>query len=371
MSDRRVHPGVLTDLLAQILMRDGCEAAEARIVAEHLVDASLCGHDSHGVVRIPRYHAWLRDGVIRAGQPLEVLSQTEVLVHLDGHSGMGQRLAGEAVALGIGKARAQGVGVVALRRAGHIGRVGAYAEQACAAGLVSLHFVNVAGSRLVAPFGSRGRAISTAPVTIGVPNPGGDDFILDFATSLVAEGKALVASRGGAPLPEDALIDGAGRTTGEPRALYGATLDTAVPDARAGPGALRAMGAHKGSGLALACELLGGALTGNGTNGAGERPFGNGLLSIFVDPALLDDLGGFAAEVADYIGFIRASPPAEGHEAVLIPGDKERATRRLRLESGLPVPTGVLEEIMSLARVLGVEVDAAALDPLGRGPPAG
>lgn len=359
--DRLVRSEALARLLEQILARDGCDASEARIVAEHLVDASLCGHDSHGVVRIPRYHAWLRAGTIRAGQPLTVLSEADALVHLDGNFGMGQRLALEATRIGIRKAKAQGLAVVALRRAGHIGRVGAYAEQACAEGLVSIHFINVAGSSLVAPFGTMRRAISTAPVAIGVPNPGGEDFILDFATALVAEGKALVASRGGNPLPPDALIDAAGRKTGDPRALYGETIDTRVPDPRAGAGALRAMGEHKGSGLALACELLAGALTGNGTNGPEERPFGNGLLSIFLDPTRLDDLGGFAAEVRAYTDYVRASPPAEGFEAVLVSGDKERATRRHRRATGLPVPAQVLDDILAVARDLGVPADPGAL----------
>ena len=263
--------------------------------------------------------------------------------------------------MGIAKARAGGLALVALRRAGHIGRVGAYAEQACAEGLVSLHLVNVAGAEIVAPFGARGRATSTNPVTIGVPNGGGDDFVLDFATSMVAEGKALVASRGGAPLPPDALVDGAGRTTGDPRALYGETLDADVPDPMAGPGALRAMGEHKGSGLALACELLAGALTGGGTNGPGERTFGNGMLSIFVDPARLDDGGGFAREVRAYVDHVRGLAPAEGHEAVLIPGDRERRMRAERLRDGLPLPARVLGGILAVARELSVEVDEGVL----------
>ena len=107
------------------------------------------------------------------------------------------------MALGIERAGAQGSCVVALRNAGHIGRVGRYAETALAAGLVSVHFVNVAGSPLVAPFGAVERRFSTAPVAIGVPLPD-RPVVLDFATSLVAEGKVQGASYGGNPLPTDA-----------------------------------------------------------------------------------------------------------------------------------------------------------------------
>lgn len=364
MSEQLMNPGRLADLLANILEVDGCAAQEARIVADHLVDASLRGHDSHGVIRILRYHQWLGTGRIKANMALKTVSDTGVMVHLDGQDGMGQRLAVEATDLGIARAREHGLAMIALRRAGHVGRLGAYAEQACAAGLISIHFVNVAGSRLVAPFGAAGRAISTAPVAIGVPHGQGDDFVLDFATSLVAEGKALVAGQGGKPLPGDALISGDGQRTGDPRVLYGDTLDGSVPDPRAGAGALRTMGDHKGSGLALACELLAGAMTGNGTNGPTDHPFGNGMLSILIRPASLDDLGGFGREVADYIGYVRDLPPEAGADRVRIPGDPERELFAHRSEHGLPLPGPVAAGIADIATGLGLK---GQLDTLRQG----
>ncbi len=354
MNTRLINPGPLADLLAAILENDGCNPKEARIVADHLVDASLKGHDSHGVIRILRYHQWLGTGRINANRALKTISDTGPVIHLDGQDGMGQRLALEATDMGIARAKEYGLALVAMRRAGHIGRVGTFAEQACAEGLVSIHFVNVAGSRLVAPFGSAGRAISTAPVTIGVPHGNGDDFILDFATSLVAEGKALVAGQGGKALPQETLIGGDGRRCNDPRALYGDTLESAVPDPRAGDGALRAMGEHKGSGLALACELLAGALIGNGTNGPTDHPFGNGLLSIFIRPASLDDLGTFGREVSDYIAYVRGLPPEEGVKSVCIPGDPERERYMDRRANGLPIPEPVIKGIIDIAQSLGL-----------------
>ena len=355
--DRNVDPARLTGLLSAILQQAGCEAEEAFVVADHLVEASLRGHHSHGVIRVERYCAWLASGTILPNRELRVIADAGTMLHLDGQSGMGQRLARDATAMGIERARAQGSALVALRRAGHVGRLGAYAEQAADAGLVSVHFVNVAGSSLVAPFGAAQRGIGTNPVAIGVPNPEGDDFVLDFATSMVAEGKALVAARGGKPLPDDALIDGAGRRTSDPRVLYGDSIETDVPNPRDGPGALRTMGQHKGSGLALACELLAGALTGNGTNASGDGPFGNGLLSILIDPARLDDGGGFGQEVSDYIRFVQTAAPEEGVDRVLIPGDPERERRRAGLADGLLVPAAVLDGIVALAKRLGIEPD--------------
>lgn len=355
MIDALVNPVRLETLISDILCGDGCPEAEAQAVAGHLVEASLSGHDSHGVIRIVRYHQWIAQGMIKAGQSLKTLLDTGMALHLDGQDGMGQWLAHQATARGIERAREHGTALIALRRMGHIGRVGAYAEQACAEGIVSIFIVNFAGSRLVAPFGSSQRCMSTDPIAIGVPNGSGDDFILDFATALVAEGKALVAGQGGKALPDDALIDGEGNVTGNPQVLYGPSLETPAPDPSMGEGALRAFGDHKGSGLALACELLAGALTGNRTNGPTSEGFGNGLLGIFVDSARFDD-GNFAREVADYIAFVRASTPARDVESVLVPGDKERATRAARRAAGLPMPGLVLDNIVAVAKELSIPI---------------
>lgn len=355
MTDHRIDPTKLMGLIKDILQGAGCEAEEAMIVADHLVEASMRGHDSHGVVRIMRYVQWLGTGQINANRQIKVLSDMGNIIHLDGQSGMGQKLALEAMTLGIERARVHGTAIIAMRRAGHIGRLGAYAEQACAAGFVSVQFANVGGSRIVAPFGSAEPNCSTAPIAIGVPNPGGDDFILDFATSIVAEGKALVAARGGKPIPDDALISEDGRRSGDPRDLYGDTISTAVPNPRAGTGALRTMGEHKGSGLALACELLAGAMTGNGTNGPGDAVFGNGQVIIVIDPKRLDDQQGFGAAVAEYIAHVQASRPEMGVDRVLIPGDPERLRRSDALRNGMNVPAAVLEGIIDLANDMQIQ----------------
>jgi len=284
--------------------------------------------------------------------------------------GFGQVLGREAVEVGLEKAGAMGVSVIALRNAGHIGRVGEWAEQACNAGFVSIHFANVKNSLLVAPFGGAGRAMSTAPVCIGVPHgrsgdEPSDDFILDFATSQIAEGKALVALKSGKQAPPTALINGEGQATGDPRALYGDINPRDVADPRGGAGALAAMGDHKGSGLGLACELLAGALTGSGAAGTDDN-IHNGMLSIYLDPARMDDGHGWNAGVTEYIDFVRATPAAKGVERVLIPGDPERARRIERRENGLPLAGGVWEDIISTGVELGLLRDD--LETLARNP---
>ncbi|MEM8664782.1 MAG: Ldh family oxidoreductase [Pseudomonadota bacterium] len=348
-----VDAGAMEGLLEAIMKGGGCTDTEAAETARHLVGANLSGHDSHGIVRIVRYHSWLRDGTLNPGRPLDPVLDTSTLIQFDGQRGIGQHLCFEATRVGIERAREHGSAIVALRRAGHIGRLGHYAEHAAAEGLVSVQFCNVARSQIVAPFGAAERTMSTNPVAIGIPHGegGGDPFILDFATAYVAEGKALVAATGGKPLPSDALVTADGRITSDPDALYGPSATTPLPDPSQGSGALRTMGEHKGSGLALACELLAGALTGNGTN-ASDRVFGNGWLAIFLDPGRLDDTSGFATEVAAYVAKVRGARPAAGVDKVKIPGDVERATKAARLAEGIPLSSRLLDAIFGVAEEL-------------------
>lgn len=358
----RLPAARLTGFIADIFAAAGAGREEATRIAANLVMANLSGHDSHGVVRAPRYLQNAAKGQMHFGGVIETVIDGGAFALVDGGLGFGQTVGAQAVDEGIARAGAHGVSVIALRRAGHLGRIGEWAEQAMAKGLVSIHFVNVAHSMLVAPFGGAERRISTAPVCVGVPNPGGDDFLLDFATSTAAEGKILVALKGGKAPPAGSLIDGEGGATRDPRALYGETPPGAVPNPRAGPGALTAMGDHKGSGLALACELLAGALTGNGTNASADAPFGNGMLSIFVRPAALNAPGGFAREVADYISYVRGARPAADVDRVRIPGDPERELRERRLAGGLPVPEAVVDGIVGIARALGLAEMLPALE---------
>ncbi|MEO0362174.1 MAG: Ldh family oxidoreductase, partial [Pseudomonadota bacterium] len=246
MTDVKLSADGLEDFIAAIFAAAGAERTEAQAIAGNLVMANLSGHDSHGVVRTPRYLMNQRAGQMVFGGRIETVVDGGVFALFDGGLGFGQIVGEQATAEGIARAKAHGVSVVALRRAGHLGRIGEWAERAIAEGLASIHFVNVANSMLVAPFGAAERRISTAPVAVGVPNPGGDDFVLDFATSKSAEGKVLVAMKGGKPPPAGSLIDADGSPSEDPRALYGETPAGAVPNPRLGPGALAAMGDHKG-----------------------------------------------------------------------------------------------------------------------------
>jgi uncharacterized oxidoreductase len=346
----------LQQFTADVFVATGCSRLEAERVARHLVAANLTGHDSHGVARIPRYVQMQREGMLLADRHIDVVVDTPVLAVVDGKFGFGQTVAPQAVQIGIDKCKAMGLSAVGLRNSGHIGRVADWAEMAAEQGLVSVHFVNAAGSPLVAPFGSTERRFSTAPYCVGVPVNGRAPLVLDFATSVVAEGKVMVASQGGRPIPADALVGPDGRVSDDAHLLYGDYETTGRRDIRNGQGSIRAFGEHKGSGLALMCELLGGALSGNGCAAPGRR-FTNGMFSFYVDPARVDPGEMFPAEVVRYVDFVKQSKPAASGGETLLPGEKEARTRAERLAQGIQLPEETWSLILDTARSVGLDAD--------------
>jgi hydroxycarboxylate dehydrogenase B len=205
----RVTADRLRRLTSTILKSGGSDTAEADLVAEHLVQANLAGHDSHGVGMMPTYVRHLQTGLVVPNTRAKLMKDDGALLMFDGARGYGRCVAGEAMAAAIARCRQTGVVAMTLANAHHIGRVGAYGEQASTAGLVSLHFVNVADHRgLVAPFrGSDGR-FSTNPVCIALPGTDRQPpLLLDMATSAIAMGKVRVARNVGKLLPDGLLID--------------------------------------------------------------------------------------------------------------------------------------------------------------------
>jgi hydroxycarboxylate dehydrogenase B len=323
------------------------------------VVANLTGHDSHGVVRIPRYVDDIETGRTLVGQRVTVVRESATHAVLDGNFGFGQTIGPEAVEIGIAKARQAGMSVVALRNSAHLGRIGDWAEMAAEAGLISIHFVNVNNGQLVAPFGGTARRFTTNPVCIGVPPlEGRPMLLLDMATAVVAEGKVLVTSMGGKPLPDGALITAEGKLSADPATLYGPLEPGGPRNPANGTGAIRAFGEHKGSGLAFLCEILAGILTGGGTAGPprpDNRRFCNGMLSIYLDPAAFgaDDL---ARRTLEYVDYVKSSPLAEGVGEVLAPGEPEARNRAEREAKGVPVVLGTWDNLCTIATRLGVQI---------------
>ncbi|MGF6933369.1 putative oxidoreductase [Paraburkholderia sp. UCT70] len=329
--------------------RAGSTPREAELVADHLVAANLTGHDSHGVGMIPRYVESLADQQLQLNRHADVVKDAGAVLTVEGGKGFGQVIAFEAMERGIERARRLGVCAVGLRGAHHIGRIGHWAEQCARAGLVSFHFVNVAGDPLVAPFGGADRRIGTNPFCAAFPRPGKPPLVLDFATSTIAFGKTRVAYNQGKHTPPGALIDHEGMPTLEPKVMHEAPF-----------GALTPFGGYKGFGLAAICEIFGGALSGGFTTHADTlattHAIINCMLSVIIDPTAFDAPDA-QAEADAFLAWVKASPLAAGAERIYEPGEPERVTRAQREAAGIPIDAATWTQIHSAARAVGMNED--------------
>jgi uncharacterized oxidoreductase len=345
-SEVRIDAALLHQFVIDLWIRLGSQAREAQLVADHLVQANLCGHDSHGVGMIPRYIRSLQEGELKLNRHAQLARDAGALLSVDGDLGFGQVVAHEAMELGMQRARAMGICAVGLRNAHHIGRIGHWAEQCAQGGLVSFHFVNVAGDPLVAPFGGIDPRIGTNPFCAGYPRQGKPPLVLDFATSKLAFGKTRVAYNKGMRLPPGSVIDHQGQPSDDPRVMHEEPHGSLLP-----------FGEHKGFGLAALCEIFAGALAGGYTTHADtlvkNSVIVNCMLSVIIDPQ------GFAAPRAEteaeaFLAWVKASPPAPGVEQVLLPGEPEQRRRAERRSNGIPIDRATRGQLAQGAREAGM-----------------
>ena len=338
--------------VATVLIASGSSATEAAKVADNLVLANLSGHDSHGVGMLPRYVDAVLEGGLTPNAAVQTVLDAGSLLTLDGQRGYGQVVGEEAMQLGIARARASGSCIMTLRNAHHLGRIGHFAEMAVAQDLVSLHFVNVLSRPVVAPWGGADGRYGTNPCCIGIPLAGREPFLLDFATSRVAQGKMRVAYNKGVQVEPGTLIDEHGHPTTDPGVVV-------VPQSNGLFGALMAFGEYKGYGMAVACELLGGALSGGGTwhrPPDSARAVVNGMLTILIDPAKLGTQATFEQEAAAFVDWLKQGPVAPGFDAVRIAGEPEREARRARATDGIVLDDQTWAEMVGAGARVGVSL---------------
>jgi hydroxycarboxylate dehydrogenase B len=337
------HPDRLKTLVAQVFVTLKCGDDEAQAIADHLVEANLAGHDSHGVIRVPYYAEWVRKEMVIPGRSCELLLDTEALTVVDAQRGFGQWVGKQAVQIGIDKCAKQGISLLAIRNSGHLGRIGTWAEQAAAAGLVSLHFVNTTGlGMMVVPAGGKERRLSVNPVCIGVPVQDAAPVVLDIAAAATAEGKLKVARNKGVPVPDNWIVDSEGNPTNDPNKFYGPPVGAILP-----------VGGHKGFGLGFIAELLAGALTGGGCSKPGVTQLEQGMLSIFIDPLKLRSAESLFPEITRYIEFVKSCQPVEEGGEVLVPGDVEEK-RRAQLANGIELDAATWSQVSDAAKECGI-----------------
>jgi uncharacterized oxidoreductase len=339
-----LDPSRLEVTATRIFAAMGAPDDHAAWIAALLVRANLRGHESHGVIRIPQYWGWVQQGQVDPKSPLAVTAETPVTAQVDGGRGFGQVVARRGMELAIAKCRAQGLAAVGLSRTSHVGRLADYCEMAAGQGLVALMWVNAAYGLNVAPWGGAARRLGTNPHAIGIPGPGGGAAMVhDFATSVVAEGKLKVKRNRKQPAPPGWFVDAQGRPATDPEVFYGAP-----------PGALLPAAEHKGYGLALAVEILGGILARSGAAGPGQGPLANGTLMICLDVERFLPLPEFHRQVGDLFAWVRSAPPAEGAGEVLVPGEPEARLEAERRARGIPLDEETWRQIQGVAGELGV-----------------
>jgi hydroxycarboxylate dehydrogenase B len=345
-NDVTVMPDALRSLAKATLEAVGAAPNTASAVAEHMVDANLTGYDSHGIHLLPVYIADIQNGEIHPGAEPEVLWQRDAAALVSGHWGFGQHTGVVAMNLAIDLARRSGIGIVGMVELHHLGRLGAFMDQAAQAGCAALAFVSgLGGAVQAAPYGGSRSAYGANPFAAAFPGQGGDHLMVDYATTLVAGGKVMLARTANRPLAEGALLDRSGKPTTNPDELFNG-------------GALTPFGAHKGYGLALTVELLGRVLTGSDDlgppAGGGDRFGRSGATFIAIDPLLFRAPGAAAQAAATTFRSIRAVPPVPGIDAVRTPGEHERATRLLRRGAGIRLPVVTVDALRAAALAVGV-----------------
>jgi len=337
------------DLGSRLLDAAGSPPDESRYVAEVLVRANLAGHDSHGIIRLPQYLDNIRAGGLKPGAPITVVRETRATAVLDGHRGWGPVIARRAMELAIEKARAAGTGTVVVRGSQHIGRVGEYPTMAAAENLIGQAFVNsYAGGAMVVPWGGAQGRFAPNPLAFAAPGGAEWPILVDLTTSGIPEGKARVSVYVNKQLPPGCLIDADGNPTTDPNVLYGDP-----------PGALLPLGGvvgHKGTGLALIAEILGGVLSGAGTVGPATPNGGNGLCFQAINIVDFQPLEEFTATMQHLIAWIKSARPAPGVTEILVPGEPEYRTTQQRLRDGIPVEDRLWEALTKAGAAVGVQL---------------
>ena len=337
----------LTRLGCRIMRAAGADPAVAERVVQHLVGSNLVGIDSHGIMRLPHYVSWLREGKAAGQNRLEVLHDTEATCLVDAHFTYGAVSASEASRIAQEKAQRVGVGLVSVRNSTHTGRLGEYMEEMAREGLIGMICCNAQGhGQFVAPWGGSDPRLTTNPIAWGFPSAHEDRVVvIDMATSAAPEGRIRLANERGEALPNGQVIDAAGRDTTDPADLFGPPRGAILP-----------FGQHKGYALALVVEMLSGALSGGGCSRPSDQPYTHEnaffLMAIRTDSIRPRDE--VMQQIDAMLDYVAASPPVDPAGEVLIPYQRELRARQRRLHDGIEIEQPTWDRIIALAESVGV-----------------
>jgi len=333
----------LLSFTTRVFAACGAPHEQAAIIADHLVTANLLGFDSHGVVRIPMYLGWVREGTLQPGAPMEIKHDRGTTAILDCGWNFGQVGGLRATELAIEKSQKHGIAVVATNRCGHSGRLGTYTQLVAERGHIGLAFCNSwKGGHFVPPWGGTKGRLATNPLSYAVPCDGQDPIIADFSTAETAEGVLRIYRNQGKPLPPGWILDADGKPSQDPMDFYGPPQGAILP--------FGGEKGYRGFALGLLVEVMAGVLTGNNRL---AKQDGNGLCLIVINVSSFQSASDFGDLMTSTQEYIKSSPPRNGCE-VLLPGEPDRRIQEKRRREGIPIDENSWHSILDAAAQVGV-----------------
>ena len=336
----QVSADILMEVCTGVLQSVGFSVPGAKTIATSLVESDARGVHSHGVMLLPLYVSRTRAGLVATHDAGDVVTESSTIGVIDGRHGAGQILGKQAMALAVDKARAVGIGAVAVRHSNHFGAGAAYVEYAAASGCIGIAMSNTT-PLMPAPGGAE-PVVGNNPVAIGIPRATERPIVLDMALSAVAGGKIRYFASADRAIPDNWAVDQDGQPTTDPHeALAGLLLP---------------FGGHKGFGLALIVDLLTGGLSG-GATGRGvrsiyremEHPNDCSHFFMALDVGAFVDPGQFSSVVDDVAAGVHGSRLAPGTERTFLPGEIEADQAAETFSHGIELESSVLDALRELA----------------------
>lgn len=343
---KRVSVNDLRKFTEKILLSAGIRPNDSVTASDVMLEANLCGVDSHGVRMLPGIVELIRNGKVNPTGNIRIINETPVIAHLDGDRVIGSVIGVYAMNMAVEKAKAAGVGLVVVKNSTHWGRPAYYPALAARKDCIGICFTNTETN--MPAWGTKEHRLGNGPLSIGAPRIGINPVVLDIAMSQAAWGKIAIFKQLGKKAPPGWGLDSEGHPTDDPDAIM--KSGQALP-----------MGQHKGSGLSLMIDIMTGILSG-GLNSAElvaegkDQPWASAYSQTFmaIDISFFSPLELFKKRVDELIAHVKSAEPSEGFEEILIPGERAWRERAIREEEGIPVAALSWDQLRKLAEQVGV-----------------
>ena len=345
MSSQGVDAEKLSEFASAVYAREGVPEADARLLADTLVQADLWGHQSHGVLRLGWYLERLRNKVMAAVTTAEFVVDAGAIAVIDGHDGVGHVLTKLAAEEAIRRAKQHGIAAVGVRMSNHFGTCMYYTLMGARAGCVTMLTSN--GGPAMAPWGGRKKIVGTNPWSIAAPAGRHAPFVVDMANTGVARGKIYLARNQRQPIPEGWALTADGAPTTDPQAAI--------------DGIILPMAGHKGYAIAAMVDMMSGVLTGSGFLSAVHSPYktadksncGHFIMALNIEA--MQPLAQFNERMERWVEEIKSVPLAQGSDEVFYPGELEARNDARHRESGITLAHDTIVDLQRIARETGLQ----------------